>query len=747
MVCAEYMLFNASLQSDKLICSRMLDQMPDMGKRYFLTVLIADKYLQSSLVSNDAQGVLIKEFSEVKTYFDRRDLLEQLDKSLQQLGPDSQDIVETVFAFDHDWLQDGELSDDKKPIVKQISEDLSLDAIGQISIPEALAEARLIGDQADSCLLFVFKEDSFDLIFLKHGQFLDLITVGRSGNVVDDFAEVLARAGKHLGEDGKYFPSKVLLTSIALKQKELESLQQQLSKVDWSTNPGFTQPPSIVALEPDYMIKSASLSTGKVLSKDGLMSKMPKRELVSETTINEIAVEVPIAKQASSTVNSASSFGIDFDQNYFAKEANVSRPIDLIPTQAPTSHQVHHGQIHNNKINDNKKRSRFGKFYAMHQKMILIGAGAGLFVLLLLASIFAFLISKVKLILIPQQTLLQKSVTITLDPNIAESDFSKALLKASLQNKEIDGEDVLETTGIGLVGDKAKGKVTIYNKTAEETELTSGTLLSSNGIEFLLDSTVKVSASVTKADGSGVDFGKVETTVTAKDIGSEANYNKDTKFRVAEYFDDKFSAISADNFSGGSSREVRVVAQADQDKLLANLTKKLLEVANQELEQESKNGAHLVATGKTKAKNSNFSAKLGDEAESISLKLVLEVEVVKYLSADLKKLGLALLEKDLPTGYSFVDADPSLMSDKAQVASDSSKIKLNADLSAKAMANLDLAQLKQQVLGKNWLDAEEELESNSEIKQVQVIFNPPFLINMMRKLPSDESRVILELGN
>lgn len=744
--------------------------MPDQDKHYFLTVLIADKFLQSSLVSNNGQGVQTKEFSEIKTYLDRQDLIDQLDKSLQQLGSESQDVVETIFAFDNDWLENGELSDLKKPIVKEISEELSLDAIGQISIPEALAEARLIGDQSDSCLLLVFKEDSLDLIFLKHGQFLDLITVGRSGNVVDDFTEILGRASRHLDQEGKYFPSKVLMTSIALKQKEVESLHAQLIKVDWMTNPGFSQAPSIVALESDYMIKSVSLSAGKVLSKENLLAKMPKREVESRQPMpvevtqraetkptanvvpvsdqsNEYAVERSASSPREGAVErSASSFGINFDENYFAKKDGLPAGSALDPSSGQSSSSSASTSDTPSMNLGRKKRSELGRFYLSHRRMVLFGFGTGLLALLIIASIFAFFISKVKIVLTPEQTLLQKSVVITLDPNLEDSDFSKALLKASLQNKEVSGQDVSATTGIGLVGDKAKGKVIIYNKTSQETELKQGDIISNNGVEFLIDSSVKVPASVVKEDDSGVDFGKVEANVTAKDIGSEANFNKETKFRVADYFEDKFSASAADNFSGGSSREVRVVAEADQSRLTENLTKKLMEEATKEFDQESKDGLYLVPTGKNKTIKSNFSAKLGDETESLTLDLTLDVEAVKYLSADLKKLGLALLEKDLPAGYSFVDQDPSLMSDKAQSASDSSKIKLSAELSAKAMANLNLEELKKQVLGKGWLEAQDELENNSEIKQASVVFNPPFLINILRKLPSDQSRIILELS-
>ncbi|MBU1033519.1 hypothetical protein KKI22_01040 [Patescibacteria group bacterium] len=738
--------------------------MPDQEKHYFLTVLLTDKFLQSSLVSNNGQGIQIKEFSEIKAYFDRKDLLEQLDKSLQQLGPDSQDVVETIFAFDNTWLEDKDLSDTKKPIVKEISEELSLDAIGQFSISEAMAEARLIGDEGDSCLLLIFKEDSFDLIFLKHGQFLDLITVGRSGNIVNDFNEVLARASKHLGQEGKYFPNKILMTSIALKQKELESLHDQLVKEDWTNNPGFTQAPNIVVLEADYMIKSVSLSAGKIFTKENFLAKMPnageqridtsrqeikpepEKEIEPDLSLEQVEELKPVGPTIEPIKNqinedyavekpSASSFGIKFDQNYFSKdkEKAVMQDQDF-------------QRIEETKNQSKKKRSPLARFYLAHKKMILLGFAAGLLAVLLIFTIFSFFFSKVKVILTPEQTLLQKNVAIVLDPNIEDSDFSKALLKASLEDKEISGQDVTATTGIGLVGDKAKGKVAIYNKTSEETELNSGTIISSEGIKFLLDETVKVPAATEKDGGSGVDYGKIEVAVTANDIGSEANLNKDTKFRVADYFDDKFSATATDTFSGGSSREVRVVAEVDQSRLLASLSEKLVIEASKELEEESKDGVHLVPTSKTTVTKSDFSAKVGDETESLSLDLSLEVEAVKYLSSDLKQLALAILEEDLPDGYTFIDQDPSLLSDKAQVASGSSKIKLNADLSAKAVASLKLDELKKEVLGQQWSEVIKNLEDKSEIKQVQVIYNPPFLNGILRKLPSDQSRITVELS-
>jgi hypothetical protein len=52
--------------------------------------------------------------------------------------------------------------------------------------------------------------------------------VGRSASIVDDFTEALARAAKKLGPEVKYFPSKILITSLSLKTKELKAYVNNL---------------------------------------------------------------------------------------------------------------------------------------------------------------------------------------------------------------------------------------------------------------------------------------------------------------------------------------------------------------------------------------------------------------------------------------------------------------------------------------------------------------------------------------
>ena len=135
----------------------------------FISIILCDQELQTALVDRKQE---IKEYSSIKTYFDRQDLLTQLDQSLQDLGTLADEVADCVFIFDENWLKDGDLLDSKKAIVKELSEDLSLTALGQMSITEGIHQARVMKDPHDSSITLYLREKDFDLLLIKHGKLL-----------------------------------------------------------------------------------------------------------------------------------------------------------------------------------------------------------------------------------------------------------------------------------------------------------------------------------------------------------------------------------------------------------------------------------------------------------------------------------------------------------------------------------------------------------------------------------------------
>jgi len=212
--------------------------------------------------------------------------------------------------------------------------------------------------------------------------------------------------------------------------------------------------------------------------------------------------------------------------------------------------------------------------------------------------------------------------------------------------------------------------------------------------------------------------------------------------QVADFSEDTYSATVIDNFSGGSSREVRVVSQEDLDNLLNQLRESLNEIAMDEFKQESKDGVYFVPTGNNRIINFEYDYEEGDEIETLSLSMTLEVEAVKYLSSDLKQLAEAVLLLDLPENYEFVDEEPSLLSDEPQpLADDSSRLVLDAELSAKAKANINEDSLKELVLGKSIDEAKNDLQEQESIDRVEIIFQPAFASKFLQNLPKDSKRL------
>jgi len=341
------------------------------------------------------------------------------------------------------------------------------------------------------------------------------------------------------------------------------------------------------------------------------------------------------------------------------------------------------------------------------------------------------------------ERILQKNLEIILDPQLAESDFTKNLLKVSLEEKEIKGEDTLSTTGISLVGDKAQGKVKLFNKTFTDKTFSANTIFKYEDIAFVLNEEVTVPAAVSEEedDGQNIDYGSVEVALTAQDIGAEGNIGKDSKLAVADFSENTYSATAIEDFSGGSSREIRVVSQKDLDNLQNQLKENLYAIAVKEFKEESKDGVYYVPTGESRIVDFAYDHEEGDEVETLSLTMTLAVEAVKYSSSDLKQLAEEVLLLDLPENYEFVDEEPSLLSDEPQLMTDgSNRLVLDAELSAKAKAKINQEALNDLVLGKSLEEAKNNLEEQETIDRAEIILQPAFMGRVLQKLPKDSSR-------
>jgi hypothetical protein len=305
--------------------------------------------------------------------------------------------------------------------------------------------------------------------------------------------------------------------------------------------------------------------------------------------------------------------------------------------------------------------------------------------------------------------------------------------------QEFEKTKSLPTTGIKKIGEKAKGTVTLFNKTTSTKTFAAGTPISAGKLQFTLDSEVTIASAsvVTSGSSETKTFGKLEAAATAVEIGVESNIAKNQELKIASFDSGTYAAESATEFVGGASREVRVVAETDRQKILSDLRSEVVSEATAAFKQNSQGATYTVPSGRVTIQSSTYSAKTGDETEEISLTLAATVEGLTYQTDQLKPLALSVLSAKLPAGYDLKPETLQILSEAQLPAGTSSaQVKVAANLAAKAVPKVSVDQLKASLAGQSVSRAEEILKADSTISSFVTTFSPSISRWILGSLPT-----------
>jgi hypothetical protein len=768
-------LFNSSPDESKLCLSLYLTDRQVQAGLWQLTEASLPAGRQVAMVAH----------SEVHNFSNDDDCIKATDESLQELGKESEGIEEVVFGFDPSWIDQGNITDLKKPLLKRLTKELSLRPVGFVVTTEALTQFLSIKEPLFSALVIEITGDEIIVMVVERGNLVTVEQVGKSGDLAADLTEAMARFEPNLQQ--KHLPPKMLLISVDEDEDELKDKQQALVGFDWTKDHPFLHQP-VVEIEPmATMIEAVTSQGGKAVAQaQGFkVAQVKTKETVPEFTetaaetsqlnpaeMGFAAVDVDktaSAFQSDNLITPAEETTGEFTEepNQFEDEfkaVETDQPVSSFgvpmtavePAGSPVEKLPKSGFKFPNLF---KKKTAVPEFSPLeyvaplakkkHSHLTFIGLGlvGGL---LILFGLSWFWINKTVTaqvdINLKNQNVSQE-VTLTIDPQANTPNAEKLVLPGQLVNQEASGSKSIDTTGVKLIGDRAKGKVTLINKTDSEKSFDKGTLLSSGKLKFALDENVKVASSSVQTTSSGENktYGKATVTVTASQIGADSNLEKGKDFVVASYGTNTYSAVNDEAFSGGSSREVRAVAKADLAKLKQELTNELQKQAMKDLSSSGQNGAHFAETGKVTAVKTDYSAKEGDEVNTISLDLTLNVEAVAYQNNDLKPLSLAVLSSQVPSGYQLSQKDPQILSTPESSSSQSAQVKLKAQLTAQAEPKINLEDWKQELAGQKLSSALAILKGKKEVNDANVKIAPSSLSWFVNKLPKDKNKIELTI--
>ena len=689
-------------------------------------IALSANQVQSALwqVRDGQIEVLTKSASH--SWKDEKEAVDAVDKSLQELDKLSEYAKQTLFALPAEWTDAEGIVASRKPFFEKLTKELSLEAVGFVVMTEAMVQHIVQQEGQQTHLFFIEVEDAqVKISLVKQGELKQTKIVGSSNDIISDVTEALA----HFKD--KTFPPKMLVFSSSLPLEELEKVQQQLVSYDWKSKYPFLHPPVVEILPSRQMMEMIVATGGLAIAKAAQLVSPSAAPVSTAFASNEL---VPAELPTLTAEPQPTSFGVPIPDN-------PSGPVHgkvLVSTQAPPLNDDFHPP---------EKHFSSPVLQFFHRKpALLLVIGILLGIGLLFATGF-FLAPKFIQNVITVQLKTQavsKDVEFTLDPSIAQSDPQALLLRAEALKKVVEGEKSASSSGKKIIGDKATGKATIFNRTSSSKTFPTGTTLKKGTIEFTLDSEVTVASAST-----GTSFettpGKQEVSVTAKNIGDESNIAKDQDLQVESFAADTYVGRTSTAFTGGSSRETLAVSAKDRDNLLVTLKKELASQAADEFAQSSGNDQYVVPTNRVKVLSATYSAEVGKEVNSFSLKLGLEAEAFRYTASELKNVGKVLLQQDTPPNMQFVDQDLEVLSQPVVAASSATQLKLQTQLKGKVKAQVASDELAQEIAGQTVEVATERLKSKPSISKVSILRQPTFFTWFAPRLPSDPKQIIIRI--
>lgn len=613
-------------------------------------------------------------------------LVEDVDEVLFELEKVAQVKATKTVIFVYSHLVNEKTHEIKEPYfdkIKAIADELGLEMIGFMEHHEALIEhlsksgagqLNAVVCEIDSSLVSMFVYRNGNLDFTK--------TIERTTDYIDTLEVALVELSKT-----KTLPLRIILYGIGTLDSDATLFMSKRWPKDM-----FVQLPKVETMTTDQMdialIEGFKSQLNPSNSSSSLFSPLPEVSLTVQAETQESSSEQPANTLP---ISPSTGFVLGKDIQDTTGEIEESAP----PTTVEEVSAI------------NSENAFVAPSYSVPQK----GSGISLPFKIphfgrLAPSGLLIAISGLILIIIGIFSLLyffhKANVTLLYDTKpIAISMMVDAKsLSVTSHIKQIPATGSIETTGAKFIGDKARGEVSLLNKSKQSATIPRGTtLLGPKNLKFLTDSEVKVASASEQltTDGNVLTVtGKEKVLVTATEIGEEYNLGKDTKFDI-EGGSSNVVATATKSLDGGSKKEVRTASKTDFDtlrkKVLVSVKKKT------SLTVKSENDTQVIEPlTQVTLSAEKYSKEVAEEASDLKLTATARVKYYEIPVPTAKDLLLAKLKKSLPADQTL-DQKAILFTVKSAKLNHG-KPEITLDVRGLPRQRVDIVKVKNSLIGK-----------------------------------------------
>lgn len=701
---------------------------------FFLAVEIHESLIKSvcwEIVDGEPEVIQVGSF---ESWEDEESLINGVDASISEAVKSIQSQPRRVIlGLPESWFDNQGIHPTKKSLVKHLIDDLGLEAIGVVSTTQAITHylKKREGIPPTAILIEIF-QTKIVVSVIKLGKVEATEEVGASGDLSRDVEEALARM------EFDQLPARFVLTDGA----SLENEQQQLISYPWQDKLPFIHMPKVEVLPLDFSVKAIAMTGGaEAASQIGVQVKpeiesnsVPSENIESNLVIpddlpgddleklgfsyEEVVPPQDLTSEATTTFSETPKIkplAIEEDDTT-AMDALYAVPPEEVRTSVPKK---------GIKLPSAKKLFTYFKPFKLnsHSNLPLILGITTPLLLVLVSTLIYFFFgqAEITVVVTPQQ--LNQTVSIA----IAQTSLN-GLPTLIANKKTVSGEasQSTPTTGEATVGDRAKGIITIANKTVAPLSLKAGTIITSdNGlVKYTLTNAVSVASKSADPLTFQETYGKATgVEVTASKIGPEGNLSKDSTFAIDNYAKSIAYGVAEADFSGGSSRVVKAVSKADQDKLVALAIDQIKSQTQTEISQSNTN-TQALPIGEISYTKKNFSHKVGEEADTVSLDMAGSLDLLLYSQDDLFKLAQEQLGSQLPPGMILTQSGTQIKVENPTPKSQDA-YQANANIQANLKPDIDTVKWSSLIAGKSIADAKEILTRITGYQNASAKITPP----------------------
>lgn len=732
----------------------------DKKKENYWSIIIEPGWVQAGIWKIEGDKAQISAVSPESHWELDEDLASATDTvlsaAIQSFSEEEKEPGSAVFGVSSSWVENGDIKKEFLEKIKNLCTELSVKPIGFVVLSEAVSH--LIkseeGSPLSAVVIGVYKEN-LEISLFKFGKLVGTTTVSRSVSVEDDVAEGLSRFSK-----GDFLQSRFILYDG--REGELEETRQLLLKVNWQDleDLKLLHTPKIEIVDSKRKMYAVCLAGASELANVVKIEDLSPGEEISERVETGFA-EKTLKGESSKDLTNEDKFaeGLGFMLEKDIKEQiprdhrqnieEVSRPENLreysgavnVPQRSNLGKRT--PLMIENKLSGIKDSvKRFNPF-----KYNFLGGGSKSFLpglatlglIIVGAFLFWWFYPKANVTLYVAPKNLEERIPVTISSDVLSSDFSQKVLSAKVVENSVSGEKTKDATGTKVVGEKARGEVTLF-RVGSEMKVSSGTKISGpDSLRFILD------LDVTVASGSASSPGQNSVPVSAEDIGAQYNLAGGTSFSVANFSTSDIEAKSEDAFSGGSSREVIAVSAEDQKELESDLFSELIQNSKLELGKDLEADDFFIESFLTATASArNFSHKVGDESDILTLALTLETNALAVKKSDLINFVKEALSDKVPQGFVLRDEQMNFVFDQKDRAGDGYEFDLR--ISANLLPEIDTSDISQKIKGRYYGASLEILKrAVPGFVRAEIKVSPTFP-GRLKTLPHIEKRIEVELA-